>query len=173
MLVDLLLILAALSAAFTGFRRGFLRSLFSTIGYIGGGLLGLGLSLNFTSRVHSSLNKVLLVFFAVFIFAEIGRRFFGMLAKYFRARLLWSPLRFIDSVAGVALEFVRVTIFAYLLISLALWSPWSFAKNSIAGSKIYPEMKKEMPRTLDQLRIEIEKKLGTIQQLKSYSNLQK
>jgi uncharacterized membrane protein required for colicin V production len=173
MLVDALLILAALSAVFTGFRRGFLHSLFSTIGYIGGGILGLGLGLNFTSRVHSSLSKILMVFIAVFILAEIGRRLFGGIARLFRARLLWAPLRFLDSIAGVGLELVRVTIFAYLIISIALWSPWSFAKNSIAESKIYPEMKKEMPHALDRLRADIQKKLGTIQQLKSFSNLQK
>ena len=173
MLVDGILILAALGAVITGFRRGFLQSLFSTIGYIGGGILGLSLGLDFTSRVHSSLNKFLLVFFAIFIFAEVGRRLFKMLAKFFRARLLWAPLRLIDSIAGIALELVRVTIFAYLLISIALWSPWSFAKHSIADSKIYSEMKKQMPHALDQLRADIEKKLGTIPALKSFSNLQK
>jgi uncharacterized membrane protein required for colicin V production len=173
MLVDAILILAALSAVVTGFRRGFVQSLFSTIGYIGGGILGLSLGLDFTSRVHSSLNRILLVFIAIFIFAEIGRRILGGLARFFRARLLWAPLRFIDSVAGVALELVRVTIFAYLLISIALWSPWSVAKDSIAQSKIYPKIKKEMPHALDSLRVNIEKKLGTIQQLKSFSNLQK
>lgn len=165
MLVDAILILTAVGAVITGFRRGFLQSLFSTIGYVGGGILGLSLGLDFTSKVHSSLNRFLLVFFAIFILAEIGRRLLGMLAKFFRARLLWVPLRFIDSVAGVALELVRVTIFAYLLITVALWSPWSFAKSAIVESKIYPEMKKEMPHVLDQLRVDIEKKLGTIPQL--------
>jgi len=165
MLVDAILILTAVGAIITGFRRGFLRSLFSTIGYIGGGILGLSLGLDFTSKIHSSLNRFLLVFFAIFILAEIGRRLLGMLATFFRARLLWAPLRFIDSVAGVALELVRVTIFAYLLITIALWSPWSFAKNAIAESKIYPEMKRQMPHALDQLRVDIEKKLGTIPQL--------
>lgn len=165
MLVDAILILTAVGAVITGFRRGFLRSLFSTIGYIGGGILGLSLGLDFTSKIHSSLNRFLLVFFAIFILAEIGRRLLGMLATFFRARLLWAPLRFIDSVAGVALEIVRVTIFAYLLITIALWSPWSFAKNAIAESKFYPEMKRQMPHALDQLRVDIEKKLGTIPQL--------
>lgn len=165
MIVDAILILTALGAVITGFRRGFLQSLFSTVGYIGGGILGLILGLDFTSKVHSTLNRFLLVFFAVLIFAEIGRRLLGSLATFFRARLLWAPLRFIDSIAGVALELVRVTIFAYLLIALALWSPWSFAKNAIAESKIYPQMKKEMPHVLDQLRVEIEKKLGTIPRL--------
>ncbi len=165
MLIDAILILTAVGAAITGFRRGFLRSLFSTIGYIGGGILGLSLGLDFTSRVHSSLNRFLLVFIAIFLFAEIGRRLLGMLATFFRARLLWAPLRFIDSIAGIALELLRVTIFAYLLIAVALWSPWSFAKSAIGQSKIYSEMKREMPHALDQLRVDIEKKLGAIPRL--------
>lgn len=165
MLVDAILILTAIGAVISGYRRGFLQSLFSTIGYIGGGILGLVLGLDFTTKVHSTLNRFLLLFFAILIFAEIGRRLLGMLATFFRARLLWAPLRFLDSIAGVALELVRVTIFAYLLIAVALWSPWSFAKDAIADSKIYPQMKKEMPRALDQLRVEIEKKLRTIPRL--------
>lgn len=173
MLVDALLILTAIGAVITGFRRGFLQSFFSTVGYIGGGILGLVLGLDFTSKVHSTLNRFLLVFFAVLILAEIGRRLLRSLASFFRTRLLWAPLRLIDSIAGVALELVRVTIFAYLLITVALWSPWSFARSAIHESKIYPQMKKEMPRAIDQLRVEIEKKLGTIPRLYSLSNLQK
>lgn len=167
MLIDIILILTAIGAVFAGYSRGFLRSLFTTVGYIGGGILGLWLGLDFTTRVHGTLNRFLLVFFAVLIFAEIGRRLLGSVATFFRARLLWAPFRFIDSVAGVALELVRVTIFAYLLITLALWSPWGFAKKEIAQSKIYPQMKKEMPRALDQVRVEIEKKLGAIPRLSS------
>ncbi len=158
MIVDALLVLAALGAIFSGFRRGFLQSIFSTIGYIGGGVLGLTLGLAIAPKVH--LNKFLVLFLAIFLIAEIGRRILGMLAQFFRARLLWAPLRFIDSILGVALELVRVTIFAYLIIALVLLSPWTFARHSIAQSKIYPEMKKQMPRALDQLRIDVEKKIG-------------
>ena len=160
MIVDALLVLAALGAVFSGFRHGFLHSILSTIGYIGGGVLGLWLGLAIVPKVH--LNKFLILFIAIFIFAEIGKRVLGMLAHFFRARLLWAPLRFIDSIAGVALELVRVTIFAYLIITLALMSPWTFARDSVYKSKIYPEMKKEMPRALDKLRVDIEKKLSAI-----------
>ncbi len=159
MIVDLLLVLAAVGAAYAGFHRGFLQSIFSTIGYIGGGVLGLWFGLAIAPKVH--LNKFLILFVAIFLFAEIGRRILGTLAKFFRARLLWSPLRLIDSIAGVALELVRVAIFAYLVITLVLMSPWTFGKHSIAQSKIYPEMKRQMPHALDQLRVEIEKKIGT------------
>lgn len=158
MIIDALLILAAVGAVFSGFRRGFLQSIFSTIGYIGGGVLGLTLGLAIAPKVH--LNKFLVLFLAIFLLAEIGRRILGMLAQFFRARILWTPLRFIDSILGVALELVRVTIFAYLIIAVALLSPWSFARHEIAQSKIYPEMKKQMPHALDQLRINIEKKIG-------------
>lgn len=165
MLVDAILILTAIGAVISGFRRGFLQALFSTVGYIGGGILGLSLGLDFTSKVHSSINRFLIVLIAMLLLAEVGRRVLGLLATFFRARLLWAPLRLIDSIAGIALELVRVTIFSYLLITVALWSPWSFAKSAIAESRIYPEMKKEMPRALDQLRVDIEKKLGTIPRL--------
>lgn len=173
MIVDILLVLMAFGAVISGYRRGFLQTLFSTIGYIGGGILGLALALNFSSKVHSSVNRFLLVIFAIFLMAEIGRRLFGSLAKFFRARLLWSPFRFIDSLAGVALELARVIIFAYLLISVALWSPWAFARHAVAQSTIYPRMQKQMPHVLDQLRKDIEKKYGTIPQLQSFVTPQK
>lgn len=158
MIVDALLVLAAVAAVFSGFHRGFLQSIFSTIGYIGGGVLGLWLGLAIAPKVH--LNKYLVLFIAIFLSAEMGRRVFGMLAHFFRARLLWTPLRFIDSILGIALEFVRVTIFAYLIIALVLLSPWAYARHWIAQSRIYPEMKKQMPHALDQLRIDVERKIG-------------
>ncbi len=157
MIVDGILILVAIGAVISGYRRGFLQSFFSTVGYIGGGVLGLSLGLSFAPKVH--LNKFLVLFIAIFLFAEIGRRILGLFAAFFRARLLWTPLRFIDSIAGITLELVRVIIFTYLLIALALLSPWTFARHSISESKIYPEMKKHIPHVLDQLRVDIEKEL--------------
>lgn len=160
MIVDALLIFAVVMAVVTGFRRGFLETFFSTVGYIGGGILGLSLALHFVSRIHSAANKFIIVILAIFLVAEIGRRVLGSLAKFFRARLLWSPLRFIDSLAGVVLEVVRVTIIAYLVISVILWSPWTVARHAVSQSSIYPKVSKQMPHIFEQLRDDIEKNLA-------------
>lgn len=159
MIVDILLVLSLVGAVFTGFRRGFLQTLFSTVGYIGGGLLGLSLALHFAADVQSALNKFLAVVLAIFLVAEVGRRFLGYLAKFFRTRILWSPLRFIDSLAGVLLELIRVTVISYLLISVILWSPWTMARNAVSESRIYPMITERMPQVLVQLRADIEKNL--------------
>ena len=160
MIVDIVLILLAVTAAVTGFRRGFLQTLFSTVGYIGGGIAGLALSLYFVANVTNPVTKFMAIITAIFVVAELGRRGFGRVAKFFRTRILWAPFRFIDSLAGVVLEFIRVAIVAYLLISVILWSPWASARNAVSESTIYPKLSREMPQILDQLRAEIEKKLS-------------
>jgi len=165
MLVDAVLIILAVLGAITGYRRGFLHTLFSTIGYIGGGVAGLALALEFAADVQSAINRFGATVLAIFIVAELGRRLFGALAKFFRARLLWSPLRFIDSLAGVVLELLRVTVISYLVISVILWSPWSAARSAVSESTIYPKINEKMPAFVTHLRAEIEKNLDSIPQL--------
>jgi len=157
MIVDVLLILAGVFAIVTGYRRGFLQTVFATVGYIGGGLAGLALALHSETLMHNAAFKFGLTLLAILVGAEIGQRILGSLAKIFHARILWTPLRFIDSLAGVVLECLRVGVLAYLLISLVLWSPWSAARNAVSESTIYPKVNKAMPHIVTQLRSEIEK----------------
>lgn len=160
MIVDILLILLAIGAMVSGFRRGFLQTIFTTVGYIGGGVLGLVLSLHFASNVHGSTNRFLLTIFAILLVAELGRRILGSVASFFRTKILWAPFRLIDSLAGVILELIRVAIFTYLLISVILWSPWPSARNAVSESTIYPKLAKQMPHIFNQLRTDIEKKFS-------------
>lgn len=165
MFVDAVLVILAILAVMTGFRRGFLHTVFSTVGYIGGGILGLALALQFAADVHSAINRFGATVLAIFIMAELGRRLLGALAKFFRTRLLWGPLRFIDSLAGVVLELLRVTVISYLVISVILWSPWSAARSAVSESTIYPKINENMPTFVTHLRAEIEKNLNSIPRL--------
>lgn len=165
MIVDAVFIIVAFLAVIAGFRRGFLQTVFSTVGYIGGGLLGLALALRFATEVHSAINRVAATILAIFIMAELGRRLLGGLAKFFRARILWSPLRFIDSLAGVVLEILRVAVISYLLISVILWSPWSAARSAVSESTIYSKLNERMPAFVTQFRADIEKNLKVIPRL--------
>jgi len=165
MLVDVVLVILLIISVITGFRRGFLQALFSTIGYIGGGVLGLALALQFLSNVQSAINRFAAIILAIFIMAELGRRLLGALASFFRARILWSPIRFIDSLAGVVLEVLRVALISYLVMTVMLWSPWSGARNALSESRIYPQLNERMPAFVTQLRIDIEKNLKAIPQI--------
>lgn len=160
MIVDIVIVLLAITAVVSGYRRGFLHTIFTTVGYIGGGVLGLVLSLHFVANVQSSINRFLVTIIAIFLMAELCRRILGSVAKFFRTKILWAPFRFIDSLAGIILELIRVAILAYLLISVILWSPWASARNAVSESTIYPKLTKAMPHIFSQLRADIEKKLS-------------
>ncbi len=160
MLVDAIILLIGLGAVITGFRRGFLHSLLSTVGYIGGGILGLAVALHYSQKIENDIYRIAVIVLAIFVAGEFGRRTFGLLAKYFRTRILWSPLKFIDSIAGTALELVRTAIITYLVISVLLWSPWASVRSAINESTIYPRIAKKLPSPINQLRSEIEKRLS-------------
>ena len=159
MLIDGLLVVGFCLAIFFGYRRGFVQTIFSTVGYIGGGVLGLILGLEYSPHIHNTIYRFLAILLSIFLVAEIGRRVLGAAAKFFRTKLLWAPFRFIDSVAGVALELVRVVLLTYLIVSLIFWSPWTSARDQVAQSKIYPVISAHVPNVLNELRAEIEKKL--------------
>jgi uncharacterized membrane protein required for colicin V production len=161
MLVDAILILIAIGAVVSGFRKGFLQTLFTTFGYVGGGVLGLAIALHFAGDLHSDMNRVGAVVLSIFVMAEVGRRVLGMAAKFFRTQILWSPLKFIDSLAGVVLELLRVTLITYLTISVLLWSPWNSVRSALKQSTIYPKITQQLPAPIAQLRSEIEKKLSS------------
>lgn len=159
MVIDAVLLISFCLAIFFGYRRGFLQTIFSTVGYIGGGVLGLILALEYSPHIHNTVYKFLAILLSIFVVAEIGRRVLGAVAKFFRTKLLWAPFRFVDSLAGVALELIRVGLLAFVLVSLILWSPWTSARDQVAHSRIYPKISAHVPNLLSQLRLEIEKKL--------------
>lgn len=162
MAIDILLIIAGAGSIYFGYKTGFLRALFSTIGYVGGGVLGLVIALHFVDGIKSTTTKFLILFIAILVVASIMENVGASFAKFFRMRILWSPIRFVDSIAGVALQLLRAAAISYLGLTVLLGSPWNFAKSAVSESKIYEQMVKHEPSQIHKLRAEIEKKLSIV-----------
>ena len=162
MIFDILLVIGALGATISGFKRGFLQTLLATVGYVGGGILGLVIALHFVEGNKNTTAKFVIAFLAILLGADICQRIASGTARYFRTRILWSPIRFIDSLAGVVLELARVTIVSYLVLSVLLYSPWHWVNSSVSDSKIYKQMKIHEPEVIDRFRTEIDKKMAFI-----------
>jgi hypothetical protein len=88
---------------------------------------------------------------AIFLGAQVGLFVFGKVAKFFHARLLWKPLKAIDSLAGVALELIRIVVIGYLVLTTLLWSPWSPVKTQINESQIYAQLDERLPNVITDL----------------------
>jgi len=152
MFVDIALALLALGAIKLGYSTGFLATIFRTLGYIAGGVAGLYFSLQFVATWDSLIKQIVAVLVAIFLGAQLGLLVFGKAAKFFHARLLWKPLKAIDSLAGVALELSRVVVIGYLVLTTLLWSPWSQVKAQINESQIYAQLDERLPNVITDLK---------------------
>ena len=152
MFVDIALALLALGAIKRGYSAGFLATIFRTLGYIIGGVGSLYYSLQLVASWDSLLRQVIAVLVAIFLGAQVGLCVFGKAAKVFHARLLWKPLKAIDSLAGVALELGRVVVIVYLVLTTLLWSPWSPVKDQINESQVYAQLDQRLPSVITDLK---------------------
>jgi uncharacterized membrane protein required for colicin V production len=155
MLVDLVIAVAAIASAYIGFRNGFMKTLFRTIGYVAGGLLALYLSLNYTHAWSLDYKRVGLVIAAIALGGYIGSFSGQAVARGFRATLIRGPLGFIDNLLGAIVEVVRTVIVVYLIASVLLWSPWQSAKSAIVESTIYEKIDAKLPGVLTQVKEQI------------------
>ena len=152
MFVDIALVLLALGAIKRGYSNGFLATIFRTLGYIVGGVAGLYFSLQLVSSWGSLLKEIVAVLVAIFLGAQVGLFIFGKVAKFFHARILWKPLKAIDSIAGVALELTRIVIIGYLVLTTMLWSPWGEVKKQVNESQIYAQLDQHLPSVITDLK---------------------
>lgn len=159
MFLDIALALLALGAVMRGYRSGFLATVFRTLGYIVGGVAGLYFSLQYVANWDSVIKQIGAVLVAIFLGAQAGLFIFGKAAKFFHARILWKPLKAIDSLAGVALELIRVLVIGYLVLTTMLWSPWGQVKEQINESQIYAQLDSHLPNVLTDLKDRAQKLL--------------
>jgi uncharacterized membrane protein required for colicin V production len=150
MFVDIVIAAALLLSLISGYRRGFISTLFETIGYLLGGIFGLYASLNFSHDWGVDLKRVGLLLVSIIAGGFIGSFLGKLLAKGFRATILKGPLAFLDSLAGAALETIRTIVIVYLIATVLLWAPWDTGKNAVKESQLFDRVETLLPGVITQ-----------------------
>ena len=159
---DLLIILVLLVAFYSGYRNGFIKTIFRTIGYIAGGVVGLALAVKYLSTWESQTQKVALALLAVFIAASIGELLLGKVGSLFRKILFVPPFKFIDSLLGAAISIFRASFILYLVATLLVFTNWSITDKYIKPSKLYDYTDSHLPSVMDEVKSEIVKLLEKV-----------
>ncbi len=147
--VDVIFILASLVSFVRGYKAGFLTSILSFIGYIGGGLLGLSLGLHY---FHShGVTKFTLLFLAVTITSSLGEGLFKQIGKTFHSKVLFGPFKWVDSLLGAAFSTLGTLIALVVLGHLLLITPWGWAERNIPKSEIYTRLNAQSPSIIANL----------------------
>jgi uncharacterized membrane protein required for colicin V production len=159
---DLIVILILFIAFYGGYKNGLIKSIFSTIGYIAGGILGLAVAVNYFSTWQNELQKVGLALLAVLLGATLGEFLLGKIGSLFRKVLFMPPFKLIDSLLGAGLSLARVAFILYLVSTLLVVSSWSLADEQIKPSKVYTYTESNLPSVMKEVRAEIDNLLQKV-----------
>ncbi len=155
--VDIALALLILGAFFQGYRAGFLKSIFSMVGYVGGGVLGLALGWNYLQDWQNVFGKFALLLLAISVGASIGQWLLSKFAEFFHKQLMLGPIKWIDSLLGAAFSVIRIALMVYLVATICLATPWQWANKNIPTSGIYKEIKTYTPMIIKNVTEKVQK----------------
>ena len=154
---DLIIAAILLITALSGFKYGLLQSIFKTVGYIAGGVVGVAIAVEVMSKWSNTVAKAGGAIILILLLATSGEFILGKVGLGFRKALLIAPLKLIDSIAGGLLSILRTTFIAYLLAAILIATPWSFGDKYIKPSKFYTYTDSHLPKVITDLNVQADK----------------
>ena len=159
---DFIVIGVLLLAFYSGYKNGLIKTIFRSVGYIAGGVLGLAAAVNYLSTWESQLQKVVLALLAILLGATLGEYLLGKVGAIFRVALFLPPFKFIDSLLGAVLSVLRAGFILYLLATLLVFSTWGIANEYIKPAKSYTYTDSHLPSAMSEIKSEIVKLLEKV-----------
>jgi hypothetical protein len=153
MIFDLIFVVIALGALFTGYKNGLLITIVRSVFFIGGAIAAMYLVVEYEKTGW----LIAAIIAGAYAAAWVGTQ----IAKSIKVTLIRGPLRWIDSTAGAIFEVSKYVILFYIVGTILLWAPWSAGQNSVAESKVYLQIDTQAPGVISALRNEIEKLLDS------------
>lgn len=149
-IVDWVLLAAVAVFALAGWMRGFVAGLLSFIGFIGGALL----AAHFVPRLLDPVAKgapwrVPALVLLVIIAAVLGQAIANPIGKRIRTLVKWSPVRFVDSLGGAALNVFALAIVGWIIASILILVPYPAVAQQVQQSKVLSTLDSLVP---DQVR---------------------
>ena len=149
---DLLVLIALLITAFSGFKNGFIQTVFKSVGYIAGGIAGVALAVEVMSTWSSNIAKAVGAIILILLLATTGEFILGKIGLGFRKVLFISPLKLLDSLLGAVLATLRTVFITYLIAVILISTPWSIGDEYIASSQFYTYTDSHLPKVVTELK---------------------
>jgi S1-C subfamily serine protease len=143
--LDLVLVVAALSFAFSGYRQGFVVGVLAFAGFLAGGVVGLLLAPRLVAPLEPGLGQSLLAVGVVLLAATIGQVTLGWAGSLVRNQITWHPARVIDAGLGAAVSVVAMLVIAWFLASSLRPGPLPSLSRQISDSQVVTTVDRVMP----------------------------
>lgn len=136
-LLDVVLLVAALLFAVSGYRQGFVVGVLSFVGFLGGGVLGAKAAPGVASSdLLSDLPSPVVGLGVVFLAATVGQLLATVVGSAVRSRLTWRPARTVDAFGGSAVSVVSLLLVAWLVGTAVASSPFPSLASQVRRSVV-------------------------------------
>jgi len=152
---DYLILVLLVISAFSGYKAWLIQTVFKTIGYIAGGVIGVAIAIKYLDSLDSEIYLLGGMIFSVVIFALLGEFLLGRLGLLFRKALFIPPFKFIDSALGGVLSVIKFGVITYLISTILVASPIALADKYITPSKSYTYADAHLPKVAMDLKQEV------------------
>jgi uncharacterized membrane protein required for colicin V production len=152
---DYLILVLLVISAYSGFKAGLIQTVFKTIGYIAGGVIGVAVAIDYLDSLDSEIYLLGGLILSVIVFALLGEFLLGRLGLLFRKALFIPPFKFIDSALGGALSVIKFGVIAYLISTILVASPIALADKYITPSKSFTYADTHLPKAAADLKQEV------------------
>jgi S1-C subfamily serine protease len=172
--LDVVLVVAAVVFAVSGYRQGFVVGLLSFFGFFGGALIGLQLAPTAASRVGEGIGRAVMALVVVFAGALIGQALAVFIGSRIRHRIdrratnphpngsssAWHGVRVLDSVGGSIVSVVALLLVAWVVAAPLASSPSPWLTSQIKRSAVIAGVDSVMPTAVSNLYTSLSRVVG-------------
>jgi S1-C subfamily serine protease len=145
-LLDIVLVVAAVLFAISGYRQGFVVGVLSFVGFLGGGVLGARLApAAVENPLFADFPRPVVALAVVFLLASVGQILATLIGGAVRRRLTWRPARQVDALGGAVISVVSLLLVAWLVGRAVAGSPYPSLASQVKGSVVITTVDELVP----------------------------
>ena len=143
--IDIVLLVAALLFAITGWRRGLVYGLLSLVGFLTGAAVGLWLAPQVVDSWQDGLPKALSALAIVFVFAALGQVLVGMVGRRLQGAVTWGPMVKLNNIGGATLSVFTMLLVVWFLAGVYATGNSSSLARDVRQSQVIGAFDSLMP----------------------------
>ncbi len=143
--IDLVLLVAALLFAVTGWRRGLVYGFLSLVGFLTGAAVGLWIAPKIVNSWEDGVPKAIVALVVVFLCAAIGQVVVGMAGRRLQGAVTWGPLVKLNNVGGAALSVFTMLLVVWFIAGIYATGNSSSLARDVRKSQVIGAFDALMP----------------------------
>ena len=145
--LDVVLLIAIVSFAISGYRQGFIVGMLSFAGFLGGGALAMYAWPRFVDATEPGVGQSLLAIVAVLVGAVLGQVLASYVGTRIREVVTARSARALDAAGGAVVSVIAVLLVAYILGLAIVQSPLTGMARQVRTSSVLGAVSEVVPET--------------------------